>query len=248
MKKQFLRSLFAALLLFQLIPLTWANAEKLKVGAPILIPPYVITDSDSGMELDIVKEALIFKGYELEFVYLPLLRVSKYLKQKGIDCGLTMSSNIADAKNIYYSDSHITCQNAAITLESRRLKIRSAKDMIGKKVCTFQNAAKYLGPDFVEASKKGLRYREISELNNFIPMLFQGTTDIVISDIFLFKYYRKNDKRTDTTASVTIHKIFSPKMLNVGFIDEKVRNDFNDGVRHLRKTGRYDEIIKKYIY
>ena len=248
MKKQFLRSLFTVFLLLQLLSVTSVNAEKLKVGASVLIPPYIITDSDSGVELDIVKEALSLGGYEPEFIYLPLLRVSKYLRQKKIDCGLSMSSDSTDTGNIYYSDSHITYQNAAITLKSRKLRINSVRDMIGKKICTFQNAAEYLGADFAEASKKGLRWREISELNDLIPLLFQGAADIVVADIFVFRYYRKNDKRTDTDAPVEIHKIFSPAMLKAGFTDKKVRDDFNDGIRHLRKTGRYDEIIGKYIY
>jgi polar amino acid transport system substrate-binding protein len=248
MKKQFLRSLFTAFLLFQFVPVASANAEELKVGASILIPPYVITDSDSGIELDIVKEALILGGYEPEFIYLPLLRVSKYLEQRKIGCGMSMSGDSTDTDSIYYSDSHITYQNAAITLKSQKLKISSLRDMIGKRVCTFQNAAKYLGTDFAEASEKGLKYREVSELNEFIPLLFQGAMDIVVADIFLFEYYRKNDKRTDTSAPVEFHKIFSPAMLKAGFTDKKIRDDFNDGVRHLRKTGRYDEIIRKYIY
>jgi len=247
MRKKFRLSLISALMILQLFSVALVNAEKLKIGASILIPPYVITDSNSGMELDIAREALAFKGYEAEFVYLPLLRVSRYLEEKKIDCGLSMKGDDTDLKNVYYSDSHITYRNVAITLESRKLKIASFSDLTGKTISTFQNAAKYLGPDFAKASEKGLKYREISKLNEFIPLLFQGRTDVVISDVVLFKYYRKEDKKTDTSAAIKIHEIFSPAMLKAGFLEKKVRDDFNGGLRHLRETGRYEKIVRKYI-
>jgi len=51
----------------------------------------------------------------------------------------------------------------------------------------------------------------------------------------------------DTTQPIDMWYIFPKVPFRVGFVDKKVRDDFNDGLKQLRESGRYDEIINKYI-
>jgi len=51
----------------------------------------------------------------------------------------------------------------------------------------------------------------------------------------------------DTTQPIDMWTVFPKVSFRVGFVDKKIRDDFNDALKQLRETGRYDEIIKKYI-
>jgi polar amino acid transport system substrate-binding protein len=51
----------------------------------------------------------------------------------------------------------------------------------------------------------------------------------------------------DTSQPIDIGYVFKEIPFRVGFVDKKVRDDFNEGLKQLRSSGRYDEIIKKYI-
>jgi polar amino acid transport system substrate-binding protein len=44
-----------------------------------------------------------------------------------------------------------------------------------------------------------------------------------------------------------VFEVFAPTRYKVGFKSKSIKNDFNEGLAALRKSGRYDEIILKYI-
>jgi len=74
---------------------------------------------------------------------------------------------------------------------------------------------------------------------------------VAVSDINIFKYFSAQVKgQVDTSQEVAFHKIFTPnnaKTNNAVFVDAQIRDDFNAGLKQLKKSGRYQEIIKKYI-
>jgi len=223
-----------------------AMAETLKVAVGLALPPYVIQESDSGMELDIVREALKLSGHSIEPVYLPFARVSKSLQDKQVDAALTVTE-ASGLSNVHFSESHITYQNAAVSLASKGFKIDTVSDLAGHSVIAFQNAEKYLGDSFAKMAESNNRYSEKAKQSNQIKMLFGGRVETVVMDVNIFKYFRAAETQVDTSAAVSIHEIFPPTDYKVGFLDASIRDQFNEGLKTLKDTGKYDEIIQRYV-
>ena len=73
-----------AVLLFTLFIAATAHAKDVTLVAGLSLPPYIIQDSNSGMEYDIIKEALASKGYTMKIQYIPFVRlVVDYKKHDG---------------------------------------------------------------------------------------------------------------------------------------------------------------------
>lgn len=243
-----MRKRFAVLLvaIFQIAALQTVSAEELKLAVSLTLPPFVFADTDSGIDLEIVKEALASKGYTVKPVYVVYGRTAADLNAGKVDGALTVNKE-RGLDNVYLSDQYICYQNVAVSLESKGYHITEIKDLADKKIIAFQDATKILGPDFAKAAKSSPSYYEIPDQENQVALLFKNRTDVIVMDINIFKYYQQNTKKADTSQAVDIAKLFPASCYSVGFISEKVRDDFNKGLKGLRESGRYDEIFKKYI-
>jgi polar amino acid transport system substrate-binding protein len=60
-----------------------ARAGELKVAIGLSLPPYVISESNSGFELDLVREALAKAGYAIKPVYMDFGQVPDALARAG---------------------------------------------------------------------------------------------------------------------------------------------------------------------
>ncbi len=62
-----------------------ANARDVRIGVGLVLPPYVIQETDSGLEVDIIRQALAEVGHRAVFVYLPNPRLSLALATGDVD-------------------------------------------------------------------------------------------------------------------------------------------------------------------
>lgn len=228
------------------------SAQEVRVAVGMALPPYILQDTNilqatnSGMELDIAREALALKGHTITPVYLPFARVGRALTSRNVDAALTTNEG-AGLENVYLSDSHIRYQNVAVSLREQGLKLSDVDDLAGYSVFAFQNATRYLGKAFADMAANSSHYFEKANQAIQIKMLFSERIDLIVLDINIFKYYRQNETEIDTSAPVTIHTLFPPTFYKVSFLDEDLRDQFNEGLAELRRTGKYDEIISRYI-
>jgi len=221
-------------------------AKELIIAVGLALPPYVIAESNTGMELDIVREALKVKGYHLKPRYLPFVRVSMSLQETTVDGAMTLNES-SGITTVYYTNSHITYQNVAVTLKKNHYTINTINDLRTRKIVAFQSATKYLGNVYRNAVKSSRVYREQAKQELQIAVLFSERTEVIVLDINIFKYYRQNTKKIDIRSPVTIHYIFPATHYKVAFIKSKIRDAFNEGLRQIQKSGRYEKIISKYI-
>ena len=224
---------------------SFAAPKELTLAVGLAIPPYNIPETKSGIELDIVREALKDKGYTVKPKYVPFARVKKELKDKTVDGALTINPD--SGIDTFYSDQHITCENVVISLKENKFNIKDVNGLKDKSILTFQDATLYLGKDFASMAKENRGYREISKQQLQINLLYRNRVDTIILDENIFYYHRQRNDMVDTSQGIDIWHIFPPTPFSVAFVNEEVRNDFNEGLKQLHKTGRYDEIVKKYI-
>ncbi len=234
------------LFLFTVICLsTTIHAKEVKLGVGLSLPPYIIENQNSGMEYEIVDKALEVKGHKFVPVYLPFARVPVALESGQTEGALTI--NEGTGIKVCYSEPHIVYQNFAISLKKNNFAISNISDLAKHSITAFQNAKIYLGDDFAKMSQTNKNYVEDAQQIAQNKKLYMGRVDVVVGDKNIFNYYNQELKDVDTKQEVVFHEIFPKTPYKVGFKDEKICKDFNEGLKAIKENGTYDAIVKKYV-
>ena len=223
----------------------FAEKKELTMAVGLAIAPYNIPKTNSGIELDVVREALGIKGYTIVPKYVPFARRTMELLERRVDGVLTVNTN--SGIEAFYSDEHLVCENVVVSLKKNAFTIETVKDLEGKSVVAFQEATVYLGEDFAAMAKKNPKYRELAKQQLQLNLLFGDRVDAIVLDRYIFLYLKEKNRKVDTTQPVDVAHIFKPTPFRVAFSNEKIRDDFNEGLKKLKESGRYDEIIKGYL-
>ncbi|GAA5444942.1 hypothetical protein Misp06_03134 [Microbulbifer sp. NBRC 101763] len=242
-----MRSLIAApILIFGVLlqAVAQSGGTPLKVAIAGDAPPYVINNATSGLEIDIVREAL--PGYSLEFVQMGFAETAPALEQGKVQAAVNVMKKDDD---LFYSNNMISFANYAITKASDKMKIDSIADLAGKKVITWQGAPMDLGPEFKNMyGPNGTQRQNIIQAPtapDLVAQFWKMKDVVAVVDMELFKFF--SNKMGHKMDQVNLFQIF-PLMTDfrVGFRDQKVRDDFNRGLAELCRTSRYKELLKKY--
>lgn len=231
-----------------------AEAKVLNVAFAEDRPPYVFEDSGviRGLEIEIVQEALLLSGYEIKKKLLPARRLEIAVKSMDFDMSVGVS---ADDKTLYYSREYIEMKNFAAAKTAKGLSVKNVRDLKGKSIVAWPLAYKYLGPEFEkEFSPKDngqfiKNYSEIPSSRTQNVLFWNDRADVTITDKFVFNFYRRQLAPVfDTNEFVEFNDIFHDKIsFVVAFRSEKLRDQFDEGVRELKRSRRYQRIVKTYL-
>lgn len=105
-------NLVTSLFLASLGATTQVSAETVNVGVSFAIPPYVIQQENSGLELDILRQALARRGHYAVIHYMPLSRTFRELKDGKLDGIINTKENMLEG--VFYSDEVIRFHNCEI--------------------------------------------------------------------------------------------------------------------------------------
>ncbi len=223
------------------------KSERIRVIFSSYTAPYVFKDG-TGIVIDIVKEALQSRGYEVVPVFLPIGRGFKMFADRKIEATSIIKKN-SGLKNAFYSDYFMQYHNYAITRKDGP-RIDSLADLSDLDIIAFQNACLYLGKAFAEQIHKNKRYKELPNQETQVLMLLSGRTQVAVMDISIFKYYRNkliSEGKISRNIPVVFNNVFEPTKYRMAFVDYKIRNEFNGGLKALHESGRYSAIYDKYI-
>jgi len=218
--------------------------KKLVVAISPDIPPYVMKKATTGLEVDLVRNAL--PGYDLEFTQMPYEGLQTAVSKKKAEVSVGVQQ---EEDGGFYSKNFITFANFAISKRAQKFKIRSVGDLAEHDVLAWQDAYRELGPDFEKMFAPGgtdrKNYTEFASQREQVQKFWKSKRAVIVIDRAIFSHFTK--ELGYTTANATSHAIF-PKVTNfkVAFQDEVVRDDFNDGLDQLCKSGDYKKLLAKY--
>lgn len=214
------------------------------------IPPFCFPETHSGIELEVIGEALAYRGHSLKPFYFPFARVPLSFKTHKVDAAMTDGGEDLRPFGAHYGDSAVIYDNVFISLARRNLKIRTPADLKGLTVISFQGAAKrypqWLGPvveagNFFEQNDQAIQVRTLD----------LGRYDVVLSDRTIFKYFsRQHQSETGHGLNPVVEHPFTqvnPDDYRPLFRDVKIRDDFNAGLKQLKASGRFRQIYDKYL-
>jgi polar amino acid transport system substrate-binding protein len=81
-----------------------AAAKELKCAIGQDKPPYVFGREKRGIEVDLVREALAYKGHTITITHFPNKRLQLQVPQGKCDCAVSVRITPDLEKNTYYSD------------------------------------------------------------------------------------------------------------------------------------------------
>jgi len=223
------------------------DAKEIKTVFSYSTPPYVFKDG-SGIVVSIVKEALAMSSHTVAPVFVNIGRSIEMFKHGYVDA----TSIIQETSGLeaYYSDYFMQYHNAAFALKSKQHTITKTSDLQKYHLIAFQNATKYLTPEFEKvALAMADMYSEIADQKQQVYKLLQGRTDVVVMDRHIFTFYKNEliaEGKVDKGIETELFELFEPTKYRTAFKEQGIRDDFNEGIKKLKESGRYDAIYMQY--
>lgn len=216
-------------------------------------PPYIFGEGKalSGIEYDIIKEALLLGGYTIDSTKLPNKRLNIAITKMNYDVAVGLLDKIP----LLYSSEYMQIKNYAVTKVNKGIKLTSIQDLSKHSVGAWPEAWNSCGEDFRkifapdDMGNFAANYTEplTSEIQN--KMFWRDRFEVAITNKVTFQYYKKElGKILNTNSDVTYHDLIQGDIkLRVAFKSEKIRDAFEDGVGQLRRNKRYLRIFQYYI-
>lgn len=229
---------------------TLAHAMDVNMAFGEKIPPFCFPQTNSGIELEVISEALAYRGHVLKPVYFPFARIPVAFKARQVDAAMTDLGEDMSQQGAYYGDPAVTYDNVLITLDERKLQIKSPDDLKGLTVIAFQGAAKRY-PEWLSAVKNAGNYTEQNDQSIQVKTLEKGRYDVVLSDRNIYRYFALQITKQSGVKlkPVQEHRFvtLNPNDYRPVFRDKAIRDDFNAGLKHLKDSKRFQAIYDKYL-
>ncbi len=237
--------------LLPLLTISSGYAKELLIAFGFDDPPFMMNKARGGIEVEVVREALKYVGHRFKPVQMSHPQAMENIRNRGTDATVNM---LQKDDGSYYSDNYITFRNFAFSRRESGITIERIADLKGKRVIAWEDAHKALGPEFealfaptIKAPYRD-KYIEVTHQADQVRMFWNEQTDVVVMDESIMLYHSKHlDTRPDI-GRLVYHKIFPrTTAYRISFRDKKIRDDFNQGLRHIRKNGTYKAIYQKYL-
>lgn len=250
MQKRFIRTLGIKFFLYMLFCLhgigySLAAPTTLDVAVGWSKPPYIIEESDSGFELELVSKVMGSLGYQLNPVYVPFGRTQSLLENGEVDLTLTVNHSLG-INSDQLSDVYVVYQNVAITLKQNNINISRIADLEDYSIVAFQNASMILGRQYNESTSRNHLYLELPDQKNQVEMLFQESVDVIVMDVNIFNHLSKKITGKSQKDKVRIHPLFPQSRYRVGFLDTTLKFKFNKALAQFVLTPEYEQLNRKY--
>jgi len=225
-----------------------AIAEEISMAFGSFNPPYALPDTGDGIEVDIIREALAIGGYKLNPSFVPARRLVHTFEQGTIDgVSKDMGDDMTD-KGALYGDVSVRYEDVIFSLKEKNLNIVKPEDLKPLRIVAFQNAAKHY-PKWLGPLVGTEDYTEVADQSQQVKMLHRGRADVIVADRYIIQHF-SNQLAEESGAvfkPVSITNFAEPWGYRPAFRNEELRDSFNDGLKKLIDSGRYQKIIDSYV-
>ena len=226
---------------------TPVRIKEVTIAVGISVPPYVDRETQSGIELQIIHEALAEEGYRMQLKFLAGNGSANNFVAKRVDAMLVNRYTPISEDAVptgFPSENIIHYHNFAFSLKASNYKVQDIDGLSNFRVIGFYNAAKMLGPEFAVAVQRSPLYREVAVQTDQVIALYRGMVDVAIADSRIFTHFQDKLRRTSGEFhEVTMFDVFPPSPRHLIFQHKQVRDSFDRGLTKLKASGRYQAIL-----
>ncbi|WP_340678592.1 transporter substrate-binding domain-containing protein [Paraglaciecola sp.] len=221
------------------------HSKDLLVVAGWNKPPYVISNQESGYEIELIRQALASANYHIVMLYVPYGRTYETMKQEKADIALTLNASSGVPPEIL-SNPYVTYQNVAISLKKNNIKLKQLSDLHKFSVIAFQSASKVLGEEFAKTVNSNLLYIELPDQRRQVEMLLLGSVDVVVMDVNIFNYFSHIILGENQMDKVTVYAFFPATYYSAAIQDPELKATFNAAMSDFKLTENYRQLRSKY--
>ena len=212
-------------------------------------PPYSSESlPDGGPHIEIVRRALAIENYDLKVLWMPWKRCVLAVNLGEVDAyGMAYYSDERSEKVYFSKECVATVAPAFYSLSQRKIPYDDISSLLDLRVGTERGT--YVNEEFHQAQWKDLE--KISSKSQGVKMLRLGRLDLLVSSkgVLYYEFYRLYPDEKADQVFKQVGPLQSDGGLYVGFSreienSEEVRDAFDRGLRQLKKSGEYQEILK----
>lgn len=234
--------LLILLLIYGLMPAP-SYSKTLNIVVGFTRPPYVIQETNSGYELELISQVTKLMGYDVDYIYVPYGRASQLLSNPDIDAVTTMTQEYTSTKELL-TDVYVTYHNTVVSMANSHVTIAKINDLKDISLIGFQNAQNLLGPEFHEVVSNNPNYLELSQQLSQVEMLFKGRVHSIVIDKNIFSYI---SRQLGKNQSVDFHDFFSPTQYKMAFKKPSLVKSFNKHLALFKSSDEYIRLQKAYL-
>lgn len=247
-----LRSMILLLSLVLSLPSWGDSAHEVLIGFAKDRAPYVISQGDKGISVDLFRAAFASQNYRVVPQYFSTNNLEKAIASRvdGIEKSVRTNTH-----SYFFSDDYLTFHNCIITKQSSGIELDELEDLTGHRIVAWPQAHKFMGdeyaalfsPEVVKEHTPDYIEHESQLAQN--QMFWRDRADVMIIDENIFLWYRQAlNIMEDTTPAVHFHHIFKKQNSNrAAFRKREHRDAFDAGIKALKESGEYQAIIDRYI-
>lgn len=209
--------------------------------------PFEYKDSDGkykGIDVDLLQRAAELQGFKLEMKFIGFSSAMQALESGQAD-GMIAGMTITDERKANYDFSDPYFQSGIqLAVAKDNNDIKSYKDLKGKTVGAKVGTE---SADFLEANKEkyGYTLKSFDAADQLYDALKVGSIDAMMDDYPVIGYAVNQGQSLKTPIKREVGGEY-------GFAVKKgqnaeLREMFTEGLKEMRRTGEYDEIVNKYI-
>jgi len=233
----------------------WAGvtlSDELKVAFGNALAPWVMPESNNGILTDIITESLKPAGYEISSVYYPYARRIISYRQGLVDVVSDINREVIEREDLhgYFSDIAYSYINYAIALKRKKFQFKKISDLEQYRLLSWQGATATLGSEYAEMAQNNPFYSEHYDQELQIKMLYLDRVDVIQLDMQIFRYFKSKVAQAgviNTQLEVDKFPLFGKNDCGFLFRSIEARDTFNQQLKRLRDSGRYDQIYAHYV-
>lgn len=225
--------------------------QKITIAFGDALAPWVMPETDDGIIITLIREALEPAGYKVKAIYYPYARRITSFRVKDVDAACDMNVKTMTKENLtgFLSDEAYAYENFAFALKKHNYKFTHLNELATYSLMSWQGAKTHLGGEYAVMANKNPLYLENHDQELQVKMLYLERFDIIQLDLQIFKHYRakiQKEGQINTHLLVDKFPLFGASPNNILFHDKKARNAFNKGLKELKANGRYEKIFASY--
>ncbi|QDK42281.1 hypothetical protein DOM21_12675 [Bacteriovorax stolpii] len=215
--------------------------------------PYISEELENkGLIAQIASEAFALQDVEVKLFFFPWQRVYQLSKTGEYDGTLAYARTVEREKFYYYSEPVYTGKYVLFHLKAQPFKWDKYEDLKDIRIAATRGFGG-MGKEFIAAEEKKVIHVErlASDIQSF-HMLFLGRVQAVASDMEVgYVLLKKNFPAKEISYVTHNDHIIQTAKYHLVLANNLKKNEglikkFNLGLAQLRKSGRYDQIIKDF--
>lgn len=224
----------------------------LRVMFGVSRPPYVDEQRQSGISVELFREAARRLDLVYESSYAPNRRMVLALRAGEIDAAVEVPR---DDPGLHYSAPFVSYSNAVVWRLSLGLNFRDWLDLEGRSVCAWQLAESTLGAGFAAARPRFALYQEFAGQRDQVRMWLLGRCEVLVIDRHLLAWHLNELARSEPRLrapewdEIRFAAVPGQSDLEwyVGFRDLALRDRFNGALAAMRADGSYQRIVNRNL-